>query len=75
MNGSVNSIDASEILRIYALISTGKQPDLSPLQFELADTNSDGDISSADASLVLKYYSAISTGIFRTFREFLSEMT
>ena len=55
----VNAVDASMILRHYALISTGLPSKIWELA---ADVNHDGFINAVDASTVLSYYAATATG-------------
>ena len=60
-DGIVDSADASEVLMIYAQVSTGGG-ELSEEQKSVADINGDGLVDSADASLILEYYAYVSTG-------------
>ena len=60
-DGIVDSSDASEVLMIYAQVSTGGG-ELSEEQKSVADINGDGLVDSADASLILEYYAYVSTG-------------
>ncbi|MBO4876763.1 MAG: SH3 domain-containing protein [Ruminococcus sp.] len=57
----VDSSDASEVLLIYANVSTGGG-DVTEAQKAAADINGDGLVDSADASLILEYYAYVSTG-------------
>ena len=60
-DGVVDSSDASEVLMIYAMVSTGGG-ELSEEQKSVADINGDGLVDSSDASLILEYYAYVSTG-------------
>ncbi|MBR6385613.1 MAG: hypothetical protein IKS03_05800 [Ruminococcus sp.] len=60
-NGTIDSIDASAILKEYSLTSTQKEPTFSNVQKKFADTDGNGTVDSSDASLVLKYYAYTST--------------
>lgn len=57
----VNSSDASNILEIYADISTGGNPQLDENKLLACDVNRDSIINSSDASLILDYYAKVST--------------
>ena len=59
-NDVVDSSDASEVLLIYANVSTGGE--MTEEQKNTADINRDGLVDSADASLILEYYAYVSTG-------------
>ncbi len=60
-DGVVDSSDASEILMLYAQVSTGGD-DVSDETKAVADINDDGLVDSSDASLILEYYAYVSTG-------------
>ena len=60
-DGIVDSSDASELLSLYAQMSTGGDP-ISEDTLKIADVNFDGMADSSDASLILEYYAYISTG-------------
>lgn len=57
----VDANDASVILSLYAMSSTGKVSDLSAKQLSTADVNEDGIVDSGDASAILGYYAYLST--------------
>lgn len=57
----IDANDASVILSVYALLSTGEISDLSDEQRNTADVNGDGLVDSGDASAILGYYSYLST--------------
>ena len=61
-DGSVNSIDASQIMAEYSLLSTDKENAMfASWQTTAGDLNNDGSVNSIDASLVMAYYSYVST--------------
>ncbi|MDE7104719.1 MAG: leucine-rich repeat protein [Ruminococcus sp.] len=60
-DGIINASDASVVLSIYALFSTGGSMEISDEQFNIADVNSDSFIDSKDASDILSYYSYLAT--------------
>lgn len=60
-DGVIDSSDASEMLILYAQVSTGGG-DISDEIKAVADINGDGLIDSSDASLILEYYAYVSTG-------------
>lgn len=70
-NNIVDSSDASNVLAVYALVSTGKESGLTAEQAKAADVNGDGVIDAADASLILAYYAHISTGGTGTLEDYL----
>ncbi len=61
-DGIINATDASEILKVYALASTGDASLLTESFKKLADVNKDGTADAADSSAILAYYAYISTG-------------
>ncbi|MCR4793725.1 MAG: hypothetical protein K5898_00820 [Ruminococcus sp.] len=60
-DGQINAIDASEVLKYYAMISTDKDGSFDANQKLAADADCDGFINSIDASFILAYYAYIST--------------
>ena len=60
-NGRINAVDASAILKCYALTSTDQKASLGGKQLLAADVNYDGTVDSVDASNVLSYYAYAST--------------
>ena len=74
INGSdaVDSSDASNVLEVYALVSTGKDSELTEEQKKAADVNKDGSIDSSDASIILAYYAYTQTGGTDTLEEYLN---
>ena len=61
-DGKIDSSDASYVLGVYTLLSTGKKSGLIAEQEKIADVNFDNKIDSKDASAILSYYSYRSTG-------------
>ena len=61
-DGSINALDASNVLLEYALKATNQTLRFNELQSKAADVNKDGSINAIDASLILAYYAAIATG-------------
>ncbi len=72
-DGKVDAKDASTVLVLYALYSTGGDPSLTPEQFAADDVNGDGQINSKDASLILAYYTYLSTGGALEIKDFLAQ--
>lgn len=70
-DSAVDAKDASNMLSVYALASTGKDADLTDEQKTSADINYDGHIDAKDASQVLVYYSYLSTGGTKSLVEYL----
>ncbi len=71
-DSTVDASDASNVLAVYALVSTGKESELTEAQIAAADVNKDGSIDASDASLILAYYAYISTGGTGTLEEYLN---
>lgn len=69
-DGMINSIDASDILAYYAMLSTSGERAYE-LDFNIADVNYDGYINSVDASIILSYYAFISTKNYMSLSEYL----
>ena len=69
---SVNSKDATEILKAYAAFSTGNTPSLTESQKLAADVNKDGSVNAKDASIVLAYYSYLSTGGKKSLTDYMT---
>lgn len=70
-DGSIDSGDASSVLKEYASISTSDNHVLTAAQLLAADVNYNEMIGSDDASTILKYYAYLSTGGSETFRHFI----
>lgn len=60
-DGKIDASDASQILRIYAMLSTVGTTEETGSQMKAADVNTDGKIDASDASYVLGYYAYLST--------------
>ncbi len=71
-DSTVDASDASNVLAVYALVSTGKESELTEAQIAAADVNKDGTIDASDASLILAYYAYISTGGTGTLEDYLN---
>lgn len=69
-NESVDSIDASAILKEYAAISTNKESTFNAKANKAGNVDGTEGITSTDASEVLKYYAYISTSGKTSFRLF-----
>jgi hypothetical protein len=74
LDGKVDATDASEILQVYARISTGEKPEEIGADLVAAcDIDGDSKVDSADASAVLEYYAFIQTGGTGTLEEYLKK--
>lgn len=71
-DSKIDASDASDILRIYAELSTSGLSAFSKEQLERADVNKDGKVNASDASTVLMYYAYVSTGGTDSFGDFVS---
>ncbi|MBR5684437.1 MAG: hypothetical protein IKW96_14380 [Ruminococcus sp.] len=60
-DGGINAVDASLILREYALLSSGKSKSFSAAQKKAADIDENGITDAVDSSLTLSYYAYVST--------------
>lgn len=58
----IDASDASAILSIYSLTSTGNEKEITDNEFYSGDVNGDGSVDASDASIILSYYSFVSTG-------------
>lgn len=72
-DGEINAVDASHVLLIYALQSTGTGVELHPAQWEAADVNSDDVINAIDASIILSYYAYTATDGTDSLAEFIKK--
>ena len=70
---AINAIDASIVLKEYAVTSTGGVPTFSDAQRLSADVNKDGKADAVDASAILSYYAFTSTGGSGTLEDFLKK--
>ena len=77
LDDSINALDASLALSIYAMRSTGREEEVnklfSDIQLKNADVNNVDNINATDASLILAYYAHTSIGGKLTFEEFLKK--
>ncbi len=60
-DGVIDASDASDVLHIYALLSTGGEDKVSEDSLIIADVNRDGNADASDASAILGYYAYLST--------------
>lgn len=72
-DGTINSSDASLVLREYALIATGEASAFGDSQKINADVNFDGAVDSSDASVILAYYAYTSTGGTENINNFMKK--
>ena len=71
-NGTIDAIDASVALTIYALRSTNGDVSMySEKQLQAADTDKNRTVDAIDASYILSYYAYISTGGKKNFDDFM----
>lgn len=61
-DGHTDASDASFILGVYSMLSTGQSPNLPEKQFNACDVNGNGLTDASDASEILSYYAYLSTG-------------
>lgn len=74
LDGNINAVDASVILRYYSSLSTGENITLTEEEWLRCDINRNNIIDSSDSSKVLSYYSILSTSNNPpSWDEFLSE--
>jgi hypothetical protein len=71
----IDSVDASQLLRAYALVSTGETSIFDGDQKTAGDVDKNGMIDSVDASKVLSYYAYASntSGVIKSLEEFLKK--
>jgi lysophospholipase L1-like esterase len=71
----IDSVDASQLLREYALVSTAKTSIFDGDQKTAGDVDKNGMIDSVDASKVLSYYAYASntSGVIKSLEEFLKK--
>ncbi|MGN0579377.1 MAG: hypothetical protein ACI4JE_00755 [Ruminococcus sp.] len=72
LDGTVNAIDASSVLRAYANTATGAESGLDEFQTYISDTDHNGIVDAVDASTILGYYAFISTGGSGTLEDYIS---
>ncbi len=68
----IDASDASQVLAIYSVQSTGGTPDESAEQLLSADVNGDGLTDASDASTILAYYAYVSTGGTNSIETFMA---
>ncbi|MGN0677210.1 MAG: dockerin type I domain-containing protein, partial [Ruminococcus sp.] len=61
-DSEINASDASLVLNVYAILSSGGENPLTEEQQTVADVNNDGNINASDASAILSYYAYVSSG-------------
>lgn len=61
-DGSIDAVDASNMLSAYAKKATTGDSGLKYGEFIYGDVNDDGNVDAVDASLVLTYYADVQTG-------------
>ena len=61
-DGNINAVDASRVLKAYAMKATGQDMGLTDEHIESADVNGDGKVDAVDASIILSYYAYKYTG-------------
>lgn len=74
-DGIIDAVDASKVLKHYALISTEQEGEFSDAQIAAADVNGDGEINAVDSSDILAYYAYASTSdeAIKTMEEFMNK--
>ncbi len=72
-DGAIDSSDASDVLKEYAIKATGGSSSFTAAQRKAGDTNGDGSVDSSDASNILAYYAYKATGGKDTFKQFLGK--
>ena len=61
-DGMINAVDASNVLSIYARISTTNGAKLTETERDCCDVNNDDSVNAIDASNILAYYTYTQTG-------------
>ncbi|MBQ6944112.1 MAG: hypothetical protein IJN43_07245 [Ruminococcus sp.] len=69
----IDSTDASDILELYAKLSTSPDLMVTDNQLKHYDVNADGRVDSSDASKILEYYAFLSTGGDCALKEFINK--
>ena len=74
-DGIIDAVDASNVLRHYAIISTDQESEFTDDQKTVADVNKDGEINAVDSSNILAYYAYASTSddAIKTMEEFINK--
>ena len=74
-DGKIDSIDASQVLEYYTKASIGYESLISENDKKVSDVNKDGHIDSIDASYILSYYSYISTEEYKSFSDYIIDIS
>lgn len=69
----IDSTDASDILELYAKLSTSPDLMVTDNQLKHYDVNADGRVDSSDALKILEYYAFLSTGGDCALKEFINK--
>lgn len=74
-DGIIDAVDASNVLRYYAVISTDQKSEFTDDQKTAADVNNDGEVNAVDSSNILAYYAyaSISDAAIKTMEEFMNK--
>ena len=74
-DGIIDAVDASNVLKYYALISTEQDGEFTDDQKSVADVNNDGEVNAVDSSNILAYYAYASTSdeTIKTMEEFMNK--
>ena len=74
-DGIIDAVDASNVLRYYAIISTDQEGGFTDDQKAAADVNKDGEVNAVDSSNILAYYAyaSISDAAIKTMEEFINK--
>ena len=74
-DGIIDAVDASNVLKHYAYISTDQKGEFTDVQKSVADVNNDGEINAVDSSNILAYYAYVSTSndAIKTMEEFINK--
>lgn len=71
-DGTIDALDASEVLTAYAMKATGQDMGLTEDQIKAADVNEDGAVDALDASEILGFYAYTATGGKDSFEDYLA---
>lgn len=63
-NGTVNALDAAEILIYAAKTGAGEEAVLNEMQTLMADVDGNGELNASDAALILIYAAEVGAGNF-----------
>ncbi len=72
-DGTVDSLDAAEILIAAAAMGSGGESGLTDAQMAAADCNGDTEVDALDAAEVLRYAAAVGSGYEGTLEDFLAD--